>query len=330
MASFSVDSNLKKNMKNHLSALFMLPLMLVFPLKSMANGLLGDVNGDKVVNTTDVSDLVSYLLSKSDVPAGTPDVNLDGSIDVADVTALVNLVLHPSGKLTFVVNGELFTMVPVEGGTFNMGSNGSDVMDNEKPVHRVTLSTFYMAETEFTQKLYKAVMGKGHGSTYKGDNLPIHRITWDDCQKLIAKLNEQTGFTFRMPTEAEWEFAARGGTKSKGYKYAGSNTLANVAWYSANSGNKPNEVATKAPNELGIYDMSGNVKEWCSDFYAEYSSAAQTNPTGPEEDDVIFKSKVNRGGAFNSVESLCTVTTRSDLQQTNSSYVLGLRLALVP
>ena len=311
-------------------ALFMMPFLLVCSQKANADGLLGDVNGDKVVNSSDISDLVNYLLTNSEVPAGMPDVNLDGSIDVADVTALVNIVLHPSGKLTFVVNGELFNMMPVEGGTFNMGSNSSDVMDNEKPVHRVTLSSFYMAETEFTQKLYKAVMGKGHGSTYKGDNLPIHRITWDDCQKVIAKLNEKTGFTFRMPTEAEWEFAARGGTKSKGYKYSGSNTLANVAWYSANSGNKPNDVATKAPNELGIYDMSGNVKEWCSDFYAEYSSTSQTNPTGPAEDDVIFKSKVNRGGAFNSVESLCTVTTRSDLQQTNSSYMIGLRLALVP
>lgn len=317
-------------MRKILSVAMLCVLMSLIPCKATANGLLGDVNGDKSISIADVTELVNCLLRPEYTVPGWKDINLDGTVSIADVTALVNIILHPSDVLTFVVNGELFRMVPVEGGTFSMGSNSSDAMDNEKPVHRVTLSSYYMAETEFTQILYKAVMGKGHGSTYKGDHMPVHKITWDDCQKLITKLNSLTGFEFRLPTEAEWEYAARGGKKSNGYLYAGSRTLGDVAWYSGNAGNKPHDVATKAPNELGLYDMSGNVKEWCSDFYAEYSSTAQTNPTGPTEDEVIFKSKVNRGGAFNSSESLCTVSTRSDLQQTNSSYMLGLRIVVVP
>lgn len=184
---------------------------------------------------------------------------------------------------TFQVGGVSFDMVWVEGGTFRMGATseqGSDAWGGEKPVHSVTLSGYYIGKTEVTQALWKAVMGS-NPSEFKGDNLPVEQVSWDDCQEFIRKLNSLTGQHFRLPTEAEWEFACRGGNNSCGYKYSGSNDIDNVAWYFDNSGHKTHPVGTKAQNELGIYDMSGNVWEWCSDWYGNYSSGAQTNPKGP-------------------------------------------------
>ena len=189
------------------------------------------------------------------------------------------------------------SMVKVEGGTFTMGATseqGSDADSNEKPTHQVTLSDYMICKTEVTQELWQAVMGKNR-SRFKGDNLPVENVSWNDCQKFIKKLNSLTGLQFRLPTEAEWEYAARGGNKSKGYKYSGSNDIGSVAWYTSNaSGTKP--VATKAPNELGLYDMSGNVWEWCSDWYGSYSSDSQTNPKGPSSG----FGRVNRGGSWSS------------------------------
>ena len=184
---------------------------------------------------------------------------------------------------TFYANGVPFDMVEVRGGTFRMGATseqGSDALDNEKPVHSVTLSGYYIGKTEVTQALWEAVMGN-NPSRFKGDNLPVDWVSWNDCQEFIRKLNALTGQHFRLPTEAEWEFACRGGNNSRGYKYSGSNNLGSVAWYDDNSGVKTHPVATKSPNELGIYDMSGNVWEWCADWYGDYSSGAQTNPKGP-------------------------------------------------
>lgn len=182
-----------------------------------------------------------------------------------------------TGAKTFTVNGVNFTMVPVQGGTFQMGSNeGYD----EKPVHSVTLSSYYIGQTEVTQALWKAVMGS-NPSELKGDNLPVETVSWDDCQSFITKLNHLTGEHFRLPTEAEWEFAAKGGRQSRGFEYSGSNTIGDVAWHYGNSGSKTHPVATKSPNELGIYDMSGNVWEWCQDWKGDYSSGSQINPTGP-------------------------------------------------
>ena len=227
---------------------------------------------------------------------------------------------------TFTVNGVSFTMVGVEGGTFTMGATseqGSDPWDDEYPTHSVTLSSFSIGETEVTQELWKAVMGS-NPSYFSGTNLPVEYVSWNDCQTFITKLNQLTGKNFRLPTEAEWEYAARGGNKSKGYKYAGSNTLSDVAWYTDNSSSKTHPVKQKQANELGLYDMSGNVWEWCQDWYGSYSSSSQTNPTGP----AAGSYRVGRGGGWFSHAGRCRVSIRSSSTPTSCNDFLGLRLAL--
>ncbi|MBQ3247459.1 MAG: SUMF1/EgtB/PvdO family nonheme iron enzyme, partial [Alistipes sp.] len=177
-------------------------------------------------------------------------------------------------------NFDGFEMVFVKGGTFTMGATaeqGSDADSDEKPAHSVTVSNFYIGKYEVTQAQWEAVMGK-NPSRFKGDNLPVERVSWNDIQKFIEKLNAKTGKRYRLPTEAEWEYAARGGNQSKGYKYSGSNDIGSVAWYTDNSSSPTHPVGQKQPNELGLYDMSGNVYEWCSDWHGSYSSGSQTNP----------------------------------------------------
>mgnify|MGYP001804168081 CR=1 FL=1 len=159
-------------------------------------------------------------------------------------------------------------MVFVKGGTFNMGSN--DGRDIEKPLHEVQVGDFYIGKYEVTQAQWRRIMGNSPSSFNNCDDCPIESVSWNDIQRFLKKLRKQTGQKYRLPTEAEWEYAARGGNKSKGFTYAGSNALADVAWYDSNSGNKTQPVGQKAPNELGIYDMSGNVWEWCTDWYGEY------------------------------------------------------------
>ena len=193
------------------------------------------------------------------------------------------------------VNGYSFDMIYVEGGTFTMGATseqGDDADDDEKPAHRVKLNSYYIGKYEVTQGLWKAVTGENPS---KGDNYPVGSVSWDDCQEFIHKLNQKTNKKFRLPTEAEWEFAARGGNKSRGYKYSGSNTLTDVAWYDDNSYRTTHPVGKRRPNELGIYDMSGNVMEWCFDWLGAYCSYLQTNPTGPD----IGSYRVLRGGDYN-------------------------------
>ena len=238
------------------------------------------------------------------------------------------------------MNGVTFTMVAVEGGTFTMGATaeqGSDAESDEKPAHQVTLSSYFIGQTEVTQALWQAVMGSNpsycNGGNY-GTNLqrPVEKVSWNDCQTFISKLNQMTGRTFRLPTEAEWEFAARGGNQSQGYKYAGSNTIGDVAWYwdnipsqnFLNAGCGTQTVATKASNELGLYDMSGNVLEWCQDWYGSYSSDAQTNPVGPSSGSY----RLGRGGSWNSSAGSCRVSFRSNSTPTRTFIILGLRLAL--
>ncbi|MGM9868598.1 MAG: formylglycine-generating enzyme family protein, partial [Sodaliphilus sp.] len=229
---------------------------------------------------------------------------------------------------TFTVNGVSFDMVKVEGGTFTMGATeeqGSDVFSDEKPTHQVTLSSYYIGKTEVTQELWQAVMGS-NPSYFTGTNLPVENVSWEDCQSFIIKLNVLTGKKFRLPTEAEWEYAARGGNNSQGYKYSGSNTIEDVAWYIKNNNSMTHPVATKTPNELGIYDMSGNVEEWCSDWYeyGYYSSSAQTNPTGPDSG----SNRVVRGGAWGFIAKFCRVSVRPKYVPDRRSFDLGLRLAL--
>ena len=224
----------------------------------------------------------------------------------------------------YTVNGVSFKMIPVEGGTFTMGATaeqGSDAGDNEKPTHQVTLSDFSIGETEVTQELWQAVMGT-NPSKFSGKQLPVEKVSWDDCQTFITKLNQLTGANFRLPTEAEWEFAARGGNKSFGYKYAGGNIIGDVAWYDGNS-TKTHVVAQKQPNELGLYDMSGNVYEWCQDWFGSYSSAAQTNPTGPAS----ASYRVARGGSYDFTAQGCRVSHRVGGDPTLLYRDVGLRLA---
>ena len=228
-----------------------------------------------------------------------------------------------SGDQTFAVNGVSFKMVKVGGGTFQMGSNDSEAYSNEKPVHSVTLSDYYIGETEVTQALWMAVMGN-NPSKWKGDNLPVEQVSWDECRTFIGKLNSLTGKNFRLPTEAEWEYAARGGRKSNGYKYSGSNTLGNVAWYTDNSGSQTHSVKAKQANELGLYDMSGNVWERCQDWFGSYSSGSQTNPTGP----TTGSGRVIRGGSWSGDAGYCRVSGRYSIAPDNRDGYLGLRLAL--
>lgn len=229
-------------------------------------------------------------------------------------------------KIPFTVDGVEFKMVFVEGGTFTMGATseqGDDAYEYEYPTHSVTLSDYYIGETEVTQALWQAVMGR-NPSVFKGDNLPVEKVSYEDVKTFITKLNEKTGKTFRLPTEAEWEYAARGGKKSRGYKYSGSNNIDNVAWYHENSNWKTHPVKTKQPNELGIYDMSGNVFEWCSDWYGDYTSKAQTDPQGPSSGSY----RVYRGGSLLSDARDCRISTRGFDDPSFKLFKLGFRLAL--
>ena len=169
-------------------------------------------------------------------------------------------------------------------------------------------------------------------SYLSGTQKPVEKVSWNDCQTFITKLNSLTGQTFRLPTEAEWEYAARGGNKSKGYLYSGSNSIGDVAWYDVNACDVGSSsvnygthaVKTKSPNELGIYDMSGNVWEWCHDWYGSYSSGSQTDPTGPTSG----SDRVLRGGSWFINATYCRVAYRSCITPTNMNSIIGFRLAL--
>ena len=255
-------------------------------------------------------------------------------------------------------------MVYVEGGTFTMGAQSSsssssnydsDAYSDESPVHQVTLSDFYIGKYEVTQQLWEYVM-KYSGTTADGSSMsayasdvwlgtnpsssygvgiyyPAYYVSWEDIVNIfIPRLNRITGKTFRLPTEAEWEYAARGGNKSKGYKYSGSNTIGDVAWYNDNAYSLgygtpdygTHQVGSKLPNELGIYDMSGNVWEWCSDWFSSsyYSSTPSANPTGP----TTGSNRVRRGGCWYNHAQNCRVSYRYSCIPENRDSYLGFRL----
>ena len=225
-----------------------------------------------------------------------------------------------------VMDGISIDMVRVEAGTFTMGATAEmeDPEDDEKPTHQVTLTNdYYIGKYEVTQALWKAVMGN-NPSEYKGDNLPVEKVSWNDCQEFLSKLNRITGKTFRLPTEAEWEYAARGGNKSRGYQFSGSSNLSDVAWYDDNSGYVTHAVGSKQSNELGIYDMTGNVWEWCQDWYGKYSSSSQINPTGANSG----SDRVIRGGSWNNTAWFCRSSCRLNYTPGFRNDCLGLRLVL--
>ena len=221
-----------------------------------------------------------------------------------------------SAELNKLINN----MVYVSGGTFIMGGDDSS---DQMPTHSVTLSSYYICKYEVTQALWRAVMGS-NPSNFKGNNLPVENVSWYDCQTFIKRLNSYTGRNFRLPTEAEWEFAARGGNYSRHYKYSGSNYIDDVAWYIDNSNKRPHPVGAKQPNELGLYDMSGNVGEWCSDWDGSYSSYSQTNPTGPNSGSF----RVHRGGFWRYNAKYCRTPERNSKTPDYCVNYLGLRLVL--
>lgn len=227
---------------------------------------------------------------------------------------------------TITVKGISFDMIFVEGGKFTMGATseqGKEAFDRERPIHEVTLSSYYIGKCEVTQELWQAIMGS-NPSYFRGDlHQPVEMVNWTDCQEFITKLNSLTGKHFRLPTEAEWENAARGGKWSMGYKYAGYNKLDEVAWYNNNSAGKTHPVGQKSPNELGLYDMSGNVYEWCQDWYGSYTRNSQTNPIGPYSG----TDRVWRGGCWGHDEGNCRVSVRNYYNPSGRYPYHGLRLA---
>ena len=203
-----------------------------------------------------------------------------------------------------------------------MGSEDEDAYDDEKPVHKVQLDSFYMGKFPVTQALWKAVMNE-NPSFFTGDSRPVESVSWEDAQQFLEKLNELTGKAYCLPTEAEWEYAARGGQQGKGYKYAGSNKLKEVGWYWENSYFETKAVGLKYPNELGIFDMSGNVWEWCQDWYAAYPTKAVDDPKGPE----IGSYPIRRGGSWTYDATLARVADRGCYSPDYRYNDIGFRLA---
>ena len=237
-------------------------------------------------------------------------------------------IAAPETSLNFTESQYGIEMIYARGGTFMMGcgpEQGDDCYKYEEAPRQIVLSDFYIGKYEVTQAQWRAVMGD-NPANFKGDDMPVENVSWNDAQKFIEKLNNATGKTYRLPTEAEWEYAARGGSKSRGYKYSGSDNVDDVAWYDSNSGNTPHPVGTKSANELGIYDMSGNVWEWVNDWYGEFSGEQQANPKGPDKG----KFRVIRGGGWGSYAKGTRVSNFYSNDPIKRHKILGFRLACEP
>ena len=231
----------------------------------------------------------------------------------------------------FNVNSAVLTMVRVEGSTFKMGGTDENAQSYEQPVHNVTLDDYYIGLCEVTNEQWEAVVnGRVPGPLedplwYHNERfLPKTMVSYYECQVFISKLNEMTGLEFSLPTEAQWEYAARGGNKSKGFLYSGSNDASEVGWCYENAATEVTIVATKEPNELGLYDMTGNVNEWCRDWYDYYSSEDQTNPVGPASGDF----RVMRGGSVINFYKECRVSHRFGGEPDSHFFFVGFRVVL--
>lgn len=257
--------------------------------------------------------------------------------------------MTPASSLPFTIDGHSFDMLLVQGGAFHMGSDKTAdpvAFDDEQPQHKVTVSDYYMGQFPVTQALWKAVMGAANNpSFFTGDQKPVELVSWNDIvtgdpasnmPAFLETLNEKTkisrppGLTFRLPTEAEWEYAARGGRASKGYRYAGSDKLLEVGWFDNNSHGETKPVGLLAPNELGLYDMSGNVWEWCTDWFDSnyYSQCAEQdaveNPHGPAQG----TGRVYRGGGWLNIARICRAANRGHWRPDHRLHGFGFRLAL--
>ena len=318
-----------------------LALLLVLPLNASANAR-GDINGDSKITISDVPALIDRLLTNDDYMPHY-DTNRDGVFSISDVTELIDYLLTGSWQSGYVVpdnaefytvNGVTFAMVPVEGGTFIMGR--SNTVNAHGP-HQVTLSSFKIGLTEVTQELWEAVMGENPSYTIGADR-PVNYVTWYQCMDFTARLRELTGVNFQLPTDAQWEFAARGGNLSQGYYYSGSDNIDDVAWYSSSygstlrDGNRVHPVGEKFPNELGIYDMSGNVWEWCYDYFIFKSDTVTvTDPVWYNEDP--NSRHLKRGGSViepSSSDDVHSVYYCMLQYPTMAWYADGLRLAIWP
>ena len=297
----------------------------------MAKEINADVNNDGTVDIHDVNETIGAVLTDS--TDKNYDVNQDGRIDIGDVADVIDATIQPAawdGVQEVNVGDDVysFRMIPIKPGTFTMGSPNTEMGrgTNEGPQHEVTITKeYWIAETQVTQDLWQLVMGNNpsaNRSLYTKH--PVENVSWNDCQEFIANLNEITGKKFRLPTEAEWEFAARGGTLSKGYKFAGSNNQKEVAWYVSNSNGTTQPVAQLRPNELGIFDMSGNVAEWVNDWYGRYPSAPVTDPIGPASGSF----RVYRNGGYSDKAANVRCGFRYMQSVTYKQPFIGLRLAL--
>ena len=306
--------------------------LLLGSLSMQAQIQQGDVNNDGSVSIDDVAVLIDYLLTErpNQVNVAAADIDNDGHVTIDDLASLIDILLRgPQYDIVIVdvTSTVKVRMVRVAGGTYWMGSTDGNASQWETPVHKVTVPDFTIGETEVTQELWQAVMGN-NPSRFTGNlKRPVEGVNWNDCQQFITRLNAMTGKRFRLPSEAEWEFAARGGSKSKDYPYAGSDDIDRVAWwgYNIKGGDcTTHPVGTLAPNELGILDMSGNVWEWCQDWFAPYDSQEQVNPSGP----ATGKSKVLRGGGWSGESRYCRTSERFHFAPTLRGDLIGMRLAL--
>ena len=278
----------------------------------------GDIIARQTINVSNSQ--ISFRLTTKTAAASAPAISAPA---IATATPVSSVNATPDAL-------PQIEMVFVKGGTFMMGATpeqGKDATFIEKPAHSVTVSDFYIGKYEVTQAQWEAVMGE-NPSNFKGENRPVDSVSWNDIQEFIEKLNAKTGKKYRLPTEAEGEYAARGGNQSAGSKYSGSNNIDEVAWYYTNSASRTHPVGQKQPNELGLYDMSGNVWEWCSDWFWHkyYKNALSDNPTGP----ATGTWRVLRGSCWGSDAGPCRVSYRSNSSPSAGSNAIGFRLACQP